>query len=297
MWILWTLCSALSYAGSNVVDSLIVRHQEKSPAVLLGVQSSVSMVFLLVIALVFRPASPWWLLLLCGGFTGYVADYFFFHVIDRLDISVTNAAWAVMAVFLSLTGFLFFGEHWSLIQAAGAGLILGGVCVLSFGPGDVSVMRTILLLAGLGLLSSPFYITQKAAFAAGQTFLPVFFWTLLGRETLACIVAFSVPRFRRRLLSRLLGSGWSFYGLNALVTLLFIGGIFGAAAAYVTGPLSLVGVLANTQPFFVILLAWLTAFLRPGRGPKELLSRQSVTRKVLSFGIVFLGLALLSLSQ
>jgi len=67
-------------------------------------------------------------------------------------------------------------------------------------------------------------------------------------------------------------------------------------AAYEYGPVSLIMVVGNIQPFFVIFFAWMLTKLVPSKAPKELLTRQSVQIKLISFIIVFFGLALLALT-
>jgi hypothetical protein len=82
--------------------------------------------------------------------------------------------------------------------------------------------------------------------------------------------------------------------LNVIATFSSILGFFFMTNAYAVGLASLVAVTENMQPFCVIFLAWLVAFLVPKCAPRELLTIQSVQVKLVSFLIVFVGLGLLS---
>ena len=66
------------------------------------------------------------------------------------------------------------------------------------------------------------------------------------------------------------------------------------ALSLVYGHLSLVVITYNVQPFCVMFFAWLFARYAPAIAPKELLTTQSVQIKLISFAIVFFGLALLA---
>lgn len=71
---------------------------------------------------------------------------------------------------------------------------------------------------------------------------------------------------------------------------------FALTFAYQSGPVSLISVVGNVQPFFVIFLAWVLARFLPSLAAKEVFSKRSMTVKVGSFSIVFIGLALLGVS-
>ena len=65
--------------------------------------------------------------------------------------------------------------------------------------------------------------------------------------------------------------------------------------AYEEGLASLVSVVANIQPFLTIFFAYTLVMITPRFAPRELLTAQSVGVKLVSFVIVFAGLAMLAL--
>jgi hypothetical protein len=68
---------------------------------------------------------------------------------------------------------------------------------------------------------------------------------------------------------------------------------YAGAFAYASGPLSLVVVVSNVQPFLVLAIAGFVVRFFPSKAAKELLTRQSVQLKLLCFFLAFIGLALL----
>jgi len=294
MWIPFVLASTLCWALINVLDSVIVHNYEKHPVVLMWCQSFFSVVLLLVLPFfIDLHSSPWIPYLMLFGAIGLLGDFWFFHVLDHVDVSITNAAWAILSLFLSIAGFIFFQESWTLLQSTGAALIIGGSLYLAFSHKHISMRRTLGLLMTLALLYTPYYIMKKTAIDAGEGAAQTFYWMILGREILAFNVPWFIPSIRSRGLT-LLRSSWGFSVFNGAVILCFFLGEFLGALAYNMGPLSLVSIVGNTQPFMVMALAWLSIRSFPGRAPRELLTRQAVSVKLFSFCIMFFGLMLLT---
>jgi len=296
MWLVLILASVFLWSWTNVIDSLLVRHYEKHPVVLMWYQSFFGLLVLAAIALFADVRSAWMPILFVTGLFAYLGDLLFFYVVDKVDISVVNIAWAIFAVFMTIVGFFYFGESWSSMQIIGALFVLSGVLFLSLFHHHCT-FSVLFLLASIAALYLPFNVAEKAILLRGESVLPVFFWAILGRETLAFFFPPCLPRYRRRIRAVLRSaSGW-FHGLNAFVILLFFIASYLVVLAYDRGPVSLIAVVGNIQPFFVILFAWLLFRRVPRFAPRELLTLQSVQVKIISFAIVFMGLALLAIYQ
>jgi multidrug transporter EmrE-like cation transporter len=297
MWFPLTILSAFLWAVINVGHSTIVARYHKTPWILMWVQTCLSMVFLMLIALHGSVSTSWMGLLFLVGLLAYVGDLFFFWILDRLDVSVVNAAWAIGSLALSIVGFTFFHEAWSPSQFLGSLLIIGGVLFLSFFHAHVTFRSTIVMLVGLALCYLPLAVVRKAAMLAGQPVLPVLFWLILGRD----LVGFLFPLFskqkRTSMFNVLSRCPPTFYILSALTLCSFYGAELVMTLAYRVGPVSLISIVGNIQPFFVLALgAFLLRYL-PSFAPKEFFSLRSTSIKLLSFSIVFLGLALLAMPQ
>lgn len=295
MWLVFILVSVFFWALCNVLDSLLVRHYEKNPVVLMWSQSAFSILFLCLVTLFFPLRTVWIPWLFLGGCIAYFGDLLFFLALDRIDVSVTNIAWALLALFLTVVGFLFFEETWNAGQTVGSVLVLSGVVYLSVAHREFTCGAFMLLVA-LALLYLPVYSFQKAAFLQGVPVIPVAFWSLFGREVLSFSAPLFVPVFRRRI-NALRGrvDAW-YFGICLLAVVFFIAGTVFGAQAYSMGSVSLVSVAGNAQPFFVLALAWILWRLLPRYASRELFTAQSVFVKVVSFLIVFVGMAYLATS-
>ncbi|MBP9850426.1 MAG: EamA family transporter [Candidatus Peribacteraceae bacterium] len=296
MWFPLTILSALGYSLSNVGCSTLVARFHKSPVFLIWVQTFVSMIFLLIIALFYDVRTSWAFGIMVVGVIAYGGDLLFFWILDRLDVSVLNAAWAIQTVYVSIVGFLFFHESWNAVQGIGASLVLIGVCLLSFFTRQVTFRKSLYLLGLLALCFAPVNIMRKVVFMDGVQTIPFIFWMLLGRDGLAFFGPLLIPSQRRKIFQTLPTCSPTFFVLSAAVISCFFVAEFLLASAYRLGQVSLISVVGNIQPFFVVFLAGLLALFIPSLAAKELFSRRSLIVKLGSFSIVFIGLALLGAS-
>ncbi len=297
VWIVFSLLAVVSYGSSNLIDSVLVRWYEKKPWMLQWGQGFFILILLLFSLFLGDVRSTWIVPLVIVGAVAYLGDAVFFAVVDDIDISVTNSTWAVVALLLSLAGYLFFHERWTLPESLGSLCIVGGIFLVSYWHAHVSVPRTLLRFTGLALLYIPLSVLTKAGLLSGQSWFAIFFWSSLSRELCACAIPLLRPVQRDVLLTRVRTFPVGFFALSALSGLLTVAGMFLVVLAYRSGPLSLVSIIGSTQAFFVLMSAWLLSVIFPSSPAKELLSVQSVSIKMISFLIVFFGLALLAVSQ
>ena len=295
MWLFYALLGDVLWSLSDVTNSVLVKHYEKDPIVLSWVQGMLDVAFFIVLSRFVDVHSAWvWPFALAGACT-YLGFLTFFHVLHRVDVSVMNAAWAFLTLFMSIVGFVFFGEIWSVAQSLGVVLVLGGVLFLSYWHRHVSIPRTLLLLSLLGLLYVPIFATQKAALLQGESIVAVFFWPVFAEKFIAFVFPWIHRAHRAKIVSLRSRLSVPFLLLNVLATSCSITGYFVVAKAYALGLASLVTVTENTQPFFAIFFAWLLSHVVSFYAPRELLTAQSVRVKLVSFAVVFAGLALLAM--
>jgi len=293
MWFLFAVLSAFCWAMINVLDSVLVHNYEKRPMALMWSQSLWSVPALLVLSQFIPLQSEWITVLIAFGVVGFIGDLWFFHVLEHVDVSVSNLAWALLSVFLAIAGFVIFGDVWTPHQTIGALLIIGATLFLCFFHQRINVAHVLWLIGSLSLIYLPFYIIKKMALDDGESPATVFFWLILSRE----LCAFTCPLFVRSARTAALNairSHHSFSAINAVVIASFFGAEYFGAVAYASGPLSLVAIANNVQPFMVLALAALFVVVFPRRMPRELFTRQSVTIKLGTFLVVFMGLAFLA---
>lgn len=297
MWFWLQVVAVVCWAGINVLDSLLVQRYRRSPIVFMWNQSYYSMVALAGIVLLGSVRASWMVPLLLVGVVGYVGDLLFFVALKRIDVSVTSIAWVILSVLLSIGGFVWFGESWSSRETAGVLLVFLAIILLSLWQRRVGVGSSLLLLPALALLYTPFYLVQKGALTSGDSILAVTFWSLSGRELCAFVIPLLIAPLRRSVMSAVRAADLQFFVMNGLVIALFFLATVLTSAAFSAGPVSLVAVVGNVQPFFVLLLAGLTIRLVPAFAPKELIDKRSIAIKTACFLLAFLGLAFLAFSQ
>ncbi len=293
MWIYFVLLSTLAWALVNILNSVLVHHHIKSPVVLTWIQSLISLPLLLILSFNIDITSSWSVTLLLFGITAYFGDLWFFYVLKHVDASVLNASWSILSLLLSLTGFIFLGEKWSIYQSFGAFLIIGGTLLLSLYHKHINFRRTLLLFSILAVLYLPYYLAKKVAVDNGGNALSVFFWLLVGRELLSLVVPIFSSTVRKSTYTTI-KSSHGFLVLCLITTILYILAEYFGTLAYLDGPLSLVAIFANLQPFFVIGIGWAYYLASPLKAPKELFTKESIKIKMLSFGLVFVGTILVT---
>jgi len=295
MWFLFAILTALCWALINVLDSVLVHNYEKKPMSLMWSQSMMSLPILFVLSFFVPLETEWLWILLLFGIIGYVGDLWFFHVLSHVDVSVSNLAWALLSLFLALTGLLLLGESWEIHHVIGAVLIISGTLLLTFFHQHLNLTHVIWLITSLAVIYLPFYVVKKIALDAGELPSTVFFWMVLSREVSSFSLPFAFPHARRIAMTAI-RSTWKFSAINICVIISFFLAEYFGALSYSLGPLSLVAITNNVQPFMVIGIVLVCLRLFPRAMPKELLTRQSLQIKLASFLIVFLGLAFLAAS-
>jgi drug/metabolite transporter (DMT)-like permease len=295
MWIFYAVTSAFFYGAVNILDSVLINKYEKSPVVYLCYAGFFMAIILGIFALFYDVRTDWMLFLIASTTVGYIGDLFYFHTLKKVDVSVANACWAILAIFLSIGGFILFSEQWTLAQGAGALLILGGIFFLSYWHRHVSITRTVLMFSGAALFFAPAVLTQKAALLAGEDVITVAYWVVMGRNIPNIIVPLFRREWRRGVFALHTRVRLDFYIVMFTVIFLWFTGMYFSLKAFEVGFVSLVSIVGNVQPFFVILQAWLITLLLPRFAPRELLTAQSVQVKLVSFIVVFGGLSLLTL--
>ena len=293
MWLVYILLSVFGFAGSNVLDSVSVQHYEKHPVVLMWAQSFFGILVLCMLGLFIHVSYfSWAPAFICFGGLVYVGDLLYFRVLDRTDVSVSNIAWVFLSVLLAVLGIFGLHEEWSLWQGVGILLVLLGVTYLSLAHQYVTA-SVVLLLVAIAIFYVPYYLYQKVILLHGYDVLTVTFWGMFGRECMAFLSPWFIPRFRHAVQSLPRRVDGTFFFLCALIIIFYMFGVYFGILAYQQGMLSLVSIASNAQPFFVMVLAWCLWKFKPARASRELLTAQSVRVKLLSFAVVFAGLALL----
>lgn len=291
MWLLFVLFSTIGWALVNVLNSVCIHNHIKSPFVLGWIQSAISLTLLIIISIRIDISSSWIPILLLFGITAYLGDLWFFHITEKIDVSVVNGAWCLLSLLLCGIGFIFFRETWSLQQFLGAFFILSGTLLLSTHH-KINTRYTFLFILALAIFYLPFYTVQKAALDQGESVSAVFFWMLTGREILPFFSILISPSILHSTVS-ILRKDWVLLITCVIIVLANFLAEYFCALAYALGPLSLISIISNMQPFFVIGISWLYVRMAVSKRPKELLTKQSLIIKLTSFSIALIGLIMI----
>ncbi len=295
MWFLYTMIASCIWAVVNIFDSVLVHRVDKNPLVLMWFAGAVRVSILLCTALFVTVYTPYWPLLVAGGVMLFAASIAYLYVLEHVDTSVTQSAWAIESIMLSFFGFALLGETWSALQGMGAVLVLSAIFLLSYWNRiGSSLWGTLGRLTFLGLLGAPGEFGVKYALEHDVPVHMALFWYLVGSGCMALLAPLISHTSRRRVLAVARNVRQPLYwGLYFNAAIAFVG--FAVTThAYSVGPISLITIAGNVQPFIVILFAWLLTKTGTVHLPKELLTTQSVTVKLCSFALMFAGLGLMT---
>lgn len=296
MWLAYVLGSAICWSGINVLGSVLLHRYEQRISVLGWHLSAVSAVLLFGIALFFSLPREHLSLLLMAGVTSYGADYYYYVVLKRVEVSLSNLAWAMLSILLAILGIVVFGEQFSQFQLIGIACVLTAVMLLVRQP-RLLTGQAVGWLMLLALSYLPFYAVQKYTLAQGAAWLGVFFWPMLARESCFLIVPLLRSSSRRDILTSFRSRPAPYFiGVVLTITLFFLASL-GSVLAYQTGPLYLVSITGNIQPFLVLFLAALVSRMAPNLAPYEQTTWADLRAKALAFVIVFSGLAFMAVNQ
>lgn len=297
MWILYSLLSSAAWASVNILDSVLVNKYDKYPIALMWFGGVFKLCIILSFFLILPVYTAYWGMLFACGVILYVVALLYFHILQRIDTSVTQSAWAIESIILSVAGVIFFAEHWTIVQTIGVVLILIGVFVLTYWHQQLSVLRSAGLLVLLGVVGAPTEFGLKYATLHGVSPLLASFWFMSGSVCVSLLVPLFAKKTLRQIKEILTESNQKFYICIFFNGVLGFVGSLSVIKAFSLGPLSLVTIASNVQPFLVILFAWLLSKTTTTHIPKEILTRQSISVKLICFSLVFGGLALFAITE
>jgi len=294
MWLVFALLAVFTHGFDISLESVRVRYFEKHPIMLMWSASLFTLVMLGVLPLFFDVRTPWIPILVAAGACAYFGDLVYYYILDRVDASVTSIVGALLAVGISIGGFLLFQEHWSVGQSLGSILILSGVLFLALWNRKALPISVFLCAVVIAYAYVPIALADKWALLGGAALIPVLFWPLLVRELLGFLFPFFIPVYRRGIVRHLKEMPMVYYVLTLSAAVAYLIGEYFFVMAYDRGPVSLVSVAGNVKPFSIMFIAFIFTRLLPRFSPRELFTRQSLKVKMMSFFVVFIGLGLLA---
>ncbi len=298
-WFFAAFLSVICWGIIGIIDSYLLRKFSKNIFVLSWNQAIWSVFFLSLIAafvgldLLKTSWLPW---LLLGGFFAYIGDLSYWSFLRRVEASVVNTAWVFHSLLISLLGWMVFGEAFYASHIFGIVLVIVGVLLLLlWGKCQHLTVKSLGFAWCVAIAYVPFYLVQKISMDAGTSVLIATFWTLFGRECLGLVFPLLVPKLRSDVLNFPFVKNRAFLFANSGVIALFFLAVSLNTFAIAHGPMTLVPVVWNLQPFVTLMLGWCVMRTLPKFVFTEDFSTTSMLIKVVSYSLTFLGLASIAL--
>ncbi len=273
-WFILALLAPFIWALSNQIDVYLIdklrdhdTSQNHSVGGLIIVSCLVAITILPIAALVDHsvfsvPLLEKGLLLIVGVVEG-LAILLYLYALQEED-AASIIAWLNSIPLMSLIlGFFILGEIITSSQLIGFAITLVGLIVLSIKKSEVGIIFK-KRIAGLMLLASLAFSSMTVLFkfiTPIESFWAASFWQYSGLLLLGTFFFIAIPKYRRSFLSLFKNQATSFYGINLINELLWVGGTLVANYAALLAPIALVSLLGSFQPLIVLGLGILIAYI------------------------------------
>ncbi len=298
-WFIFALAAPLLWAIVNHIDRYVIT---KLPAKA-GVRGllTFSAVFAIVIVIIARimmqdgqsislfvKAS-----LIVAGVVGTLAVYFYLKALEAAETSIVAPLMQFVPVFAYAMGIVFFKESFTLVQIAGAAIIILGAMVLSvdFRPRKEQFRKKVV---GLMVVSSLFFAASQVLFklvTIQDSFWMATYWQYIG-IFLSGIVLIMIPAFRKDFFMIFRKGNNRFVLPNILIQIFTIGGNMATNYAVILAPIAMVMLVASYQPVFVFAIGILGAIFFPAY-VKDSLKKGLLVQKIAAIAFILLGSYLL----
>jgi drug/metabolite transporter (DMT)-like permease len=301
-WFTLALLAPFLWGVVNHADRfLLSKCSDKSGVGSILIFSSVFSIFLVIFIPLFLHVNLFHLpfhdkfsLMLIGGIS-VLAFYFYLSALENEETSVVIPFLQLGPIFGYLLSYLVLNETLTLQQLLASILILAGIGILSFDfdiDNKIKFKKEMLLL----MVGSAFFFalhdTLFKSIAITRSFWVASFWQYLGITVVGvCIFVFS-ERFRKQFLHTFNRSNGTVVAVNFASELLYIVGNLASNFAMMLAPVALVLVVSSYQPLFVFVIGTILTLLFP-HIVSEKITKKHIVQKIISIVIVVIGSYLL----
>lgn len=261
IWFYLALLAPLLYAIITLLDDNLLRHVYKKPQIAAAFSGLFGIVPAILILAFGRGALSISVGLGCiallAGLCTTLAWYFYFRGLETLNPSVVSAILSLTPALLPLTAHFLVGEQLSI--TAGAGFVIISVSAFVYSTLDtkkfritksvLSVLAAALLLDAVALASK--YAYERADFYA--VYLCFSLGVFVGGLCFVILLRFMSTSVSLRKIYKT--NTKKLMGLLALVEIIAVVAEFVHGRAVSLGSVSLVVVMENLAPFYVLLIA------------------------------------------
>lgn len=282
------------YSLSNIIDNYYVNHSFRHIVSVVIFGTAISVLFLPVIWLIDAPGMlpieliPVTIVLAAIAF---LYQFPYFQAMQNSDTSIIAALFSLGRIFVPVLAFFFVGEQLHLWQYGGFTIVTIASIILAKTPGKhfrlnrsfFLMFIVVFLLAVESVLYK--YIFQEVSWGTGVLWVWLF-------EIIFVLLAFLHPKTLQYLREDFpaIRKKWNVF-LGQGVIDLTAG--FGYTYAIYLIPVSIVKGIGSTQSLFVLLFSWILSRTRAGKILKEDLEKTALRKKIILYGIIILGTAII----
>jgi drug/metabolite transporter (DMT)-like permease len=300
-WFWLSIAAAFLWSINNHLDKFLAeryyRHSSALPGTLMFLSSLIGACIAITV-FVFDPTAAHistrsQLLMLCAGFLDFIYVFPYILALMREEASRVAPLFEIAPLISGALGWAFLHERLNMGQLAAMLLIIMGATLISLDINNhFRLKRSVLLLM---LASASFWALETFLFkfvAIGTGFWSAILYQYSGVAIAGLILALVSQKYRTSFTHLVTRHARSVFTLSLLAEGLSTTARVSLSYASLLAPLAFVTVVANTSPFFVIILGVIITIFMPSFG-RENLGLSHLAQKIFATGLMFLGTFLL----
>lgn len=274
-WFILALLAPLAWSAANYLDKFILSRSrggqggQSGSGGLLVLSSLVSLVFALVLAVMFGPrlaidSQHEGALILSGMFEALYLLFYFF-ALEEESATTVIALFQFAPIFGLIFGYLILGEVPTGLQLAAVALVLAGtLCIVAHKGGGRRITGNVIMLMLVSTIFVALYNTVFKLAGENVYFWAAVFWQYLGIAAVGFLLYFGVPSYRRQFHTMVAKRGKGVLALTGMAELMNILALIATNAAVLLAPVALVLSVSSVQPIFVLIEGFILVKLAPG---------------------------------
>lgn len=283
----------VAHGYANVLDRYFSGEVFDQRMVFLALSCCVSLCFIPIVWMLDPPqflSSTLFCLVLLATLLEILYVFPYYKALQEADTSVVASLFDLGDAFIPFLAFVFVGERLAWSQYAGFFIIIFSSTLLTINLRKMRFNRAFLLMLLSSTLVSLQVVVIKVAYDLGLTWGSLIVWMTVLQAVEVFLIVALVPANRRAFknISSAMRGNWGRYA--ALEVLTWVG-TKSSYLAITFIPVTVAVAIANTQPVFPLIYAWLFGKRNPELY-REYLDRANVIKKVFLFSCIIVGAVL-----
>lgn len=291
-WVYFTLLAVFFWSLSNIIDKHIVSRYIKNPTIFIIFLSVLSLIAAFIVSIfqdITIPSFDILFLSLISGIAYFIGVFLYVKSLRIEEISRVVPLFSITSIFVLILATIFLNEIFTLEKYLGIFLIIAGVILISLRKKvKFSLSKALLLMIIASLFIAIHYTLQKFVLN-NLTYWNAFFWIRIGSFLAApLLLYFYYKPLVKTIKKNPIGGVYLSIseGLNII-------GIYSIVIAFSIGYASLVSILSEIQPLFVLFIATILSAFNP-KIIKEELKGSVILLKFIAIVMIIFGAALIA---